>query len=101
MPSLVEIGPLVLEKKMKMWKVYDDNDDNDGQRTNFDQKSSVEPRLRWAKNKFIIFIILKYTYYSCVQYALHKHILYIEPNVFLFSRIPYLFFFFLKSIFDY
>ena len=55
MPILVEIGPLVLEKKMKMWKVYDnddndnDNDDNDnnndddGQRTNFDQKSSLEP----------------------------------------------------------
>ena len=49
-PSLVEIGPVVLEKKMKMWKVYDndDNDDNDnnnddGQRTNFDQKSSLEP----------------------------------------------------------
>ena len=56
MPSLVEIGSvdMVLEKKMKMWKVYDDNDnndndynddndDNDGQRTNFDQKSSLEP----------------------------------------------------------
>ena len=49
-PSLIEIGPVVLEKKMKMWKVYDnddndndDNDDNDGQRTNFDQKSSLEP----------------------------------------------------------
>ena len=47
--DLVEIGPVVLEKKMKMWKVYDDNDndndddDNDGQRTNFDQKSSLEP----------------------------------------------------------
>ena len=27
MPSLVEIGPLVPEKKMKMWKVYDNNDD--------------------------------------------------------------------------
>ena len=49
MLSLVEIGLLVLEKKMKMRKVYDDNDnnydddDNDGQRTNFDQKSSLEP----------------------------------------------------------
>ena len=46
--SLVEIGQVVLEKKMEMWKVYDnanDNDDNenDGQRTNFDQKSSLEP----------------------------------------------------------
>ena len=52
MTSFVKIGPVVLEKKMKMWKVYDDNDndnddndddDNDGQRTNFDQKSSLEP----------------------------------------------------------
>ena len=50
-PSLVEISPVVLEKKMKMWKVYDDdnndhgndNNNDDGQRTNFDQKSSLEP----------------------------------------------------------
>ena len=40
-----------MEKKMKMWKVYDnynddnddDNDNDDGQRTNCDQKSSLEP----------------------------------------------------------
>ena len=43
MPSLVEIGPVVLEKKMKMGKVYDNDDNDDGQRTNFDQKSSLEP----------------------------------------------------------
>ena len=49
-PSLVEIGPVVLEKKMKMRKVYyndtnddEDNDNDDGQRTNYDQKSSLEP----------------------------------------------------------
>ena len=43
MPSLVEIGPVTLEK-MIMLKVYDDNDDDDdGQRTNFDQKISLEP----------------------------------------------------------
>ena len=49
-PSLVEIDPVVLEKKMKMWKVYDNNnndanndDNDDGQQTNFDQKSSLEP----------------------------------------------------------
>ena len=44
--KLVEIGPVVLAKMMKMWNVYynaknDDNDDkndDDGQRTNFDQK---------------------------------------------------------------
>lgn len=38
MPSLIEIAPVVLEKKMKMSKVYDDNNDNDRQRlrTDFD-----------------------------------------------------------------
>ena len=47
--SLVEIGLVVLEKKMKMWKVYnnfnddDDHNNKDGQRTNWDQKSSLEP----------------------------------------------------------
>ena len=64
MPSLVEIGPVVLEKKMKMWKVYDNNDndntkdndvnDNVGQRTTFDQKSSSEikttSRTLWINN---------------------------------------------------
>ena len=46
-PSLVKIDPAVLEKKMKMWKVYaynNDNDDGDGQRTNADQKCSLEPK---------------------------------------------------------
>ena len=39
MPKLVEIGPVVMEKKMKMWKVYDNankannDDDNDEWRT--------------------------------------------------------------------
>ena len=28
-PSLVEIGPLVLEKKIKMWKVYGQTDTDD------------------------------------------------------------------------
>ena len=39
MPSLVEIGFVVLKKKTKMLKVYD----NDGQRTNYDQNCSFEP----------------------------------------------------------
>ena len=41
-----EIGPVVLEKKMKLWKVYDyddENNDDNKQWTNFDQKSSLEP----------------------------------------------------------
>ena len=42
-PSLVEIGSLVLEKKMNMWKFYDnDANEDDGQRTNLDQKISPE-----------------------------------------------------------
>ena len=46
MPSLVEIGPVVLEKESKIGKVYDNNedkDDDEGQQTNYDQKRSHEP----------------------------------------------------------
>ena len=44
-PSLVEIGPVVLEKKMKMWKVYrrkDRRTDGQRRRTTGAQKSSLE-----------------------------------------------------------
>lgn len=32
--SLVEIDPVVLEKKMKMWKIYNHVDDNDNKNDN-------------------------------------------------------------------
>ena len=53
MSSLVAIGPVALEKKMKMWKVYanndDDNynDDDDGQRRRTTDKFWSE-KLTWA-----------------------------------------------------
>ena len=50
-PSLVEIGTVVLEKKLKMWKIYRWMDRRmDRQRTTGDQKSSLElsAQLRWA-----------------------------------------------------
>lgn len=43
MPTLVEIGQVFPEKKIKMWKVYDENNDDDRKRRNFDQKRSLEP----------------------------------------------------------
>ena len=42
-PKLVEIGSVVLEKKVKMWNIYANANDKDGQQTNFDQKRSLEP----------------------------------------------------------
>ena len=62
-PSLVEIGPMVLEKKMKMWKVYDNyNDANDnGQRKNCDQKSSLEPKSTRFSAKHTIILGILYT----------------------------------------
>lgn len=43
------IGPRE-EVMMKLWKVYDDDDNNDIQRTIFNQKSSLESyRLSWDK----------------------------------------------------
>ena len=53
--SLVDIGPVVLEKKMKMWKVYDiDNNDGQRQTTTDDgqiliRKAHLSLRFRWAK----------------------------------------------------
>ena len=44
-PSLVEIGPVVLEKKMKTWKVYYNKL---WQQTNFDLESSLEPSAKIA-----------------------------------------------------
>ena len=38
---------------MKMWKVYDNNhndNDDDGQRTNFDKKNLLEPLAQVSKN---------------------------------------------------
>ena len=58
-PSLAVIGPLVLEKKMKMWKVYRQTDrQTDGQtdgrtdwlRTTGEQKTSLELSAWGAKN---------------------------------------------------
>ena len=43
-PSLVEIGPVVLEKKTKMWKVYDNNDNT----TTTDNGQFWSEMLIWA-----------------------------------------------------
>ena len=47
-PSLVEIGPVVLEKKMKMWKVYRQMG---GDRRQVIRKAHLSIQLRWAKNE--------------------------------------------------
>ena len=51
MPSLIEIGLVVVEKELKIWKGYDNNDnvnyDNeDWQRKKFDHKSSLKPSVQ-------------------------------------------------------
>ena len=58
--SLVEIGPMVLEKKKKIWKVFNDDDNNDdGQRTNCDPKSTVSLWLIWANRRIRLHYHLK------------------------------------------
>ena len=47
-PSLFESGPVVLEKKI--WKVYDNNNNDTWQRTNCDQKAHLGLWLKWAKS---------------------------------------------------
>ena len=55
--SLVEIGPLVLERKMKMWKVYNYIGD-DWQRTNCDQKRLKRLNKSWL-TPFFPFLLPK------------------------------------------
>ena len=43
--SLVEIGPVVLDKKIKMCKVYDNINDND---ENDDRQRILSEKLTWA-----------------------------------------------------
>ena len=71
MAGLVGVGPVVLEKKMKIWTVYDndnDDEDNDGQRTNFDQKSSLEMNqiFRKQEKKYGLSLIFE-SEYSSIQ----------------------------------
>ena len=48
-PSLVEIGPVVLEKKMKMWKVYRQTDRQTDRRTDRQTPDdSWSEKLTWA-----------------------------------------------------
>ena len=56
--SLVKIGPVVLEKKMKMWIFYNNKDFDDGQQTNFVQKRSLESsaQVSWKKFQRRIFL---------------------------------------------
>ena len=55
-PSLVEIGPVNLEKKMKMWKVYRQTDGRTNDRT--DGRQAIKNfhlsfQLRWTNKKAI------------------------------------------------
>ena len=50
-PSLVEIGPLVLEKKMKMWEVYRQTDGQTDDGWQVIRKAHLSFQLRWAKNE--------------------------------------------------
>ena len=50
MPSLIEIGPVVLEKILKMWKVYRQMDGQTDDRQNVIRIAHLSFQLRWAKN---------------------------------------------------
>ena len=50
-PRLVEIGPVVLEKKIKMWKVYRQTDGRTDDGQHVIRKANLSFQLWWAKNK--------------------------------------------------
>ena len=49
--SFVEIGPVVLKKKMKMWKVYRQTDRQMDDRQQVIRKAHLSYQLRWAKKE--------------------------------------------------
>ena len=72
-PSLV-IGPVVQEKKMKMWKVYDNNNDNDNGQILI-RTAHFSLWLRWAKKNWNIehkkskLICM----YNCITVSVRRH----------------------------
>ena len=70
MPSFVEIGPVILEEKMKIWKVYSQTDGQtmDNRRS----EAHLSFQLRWATdNKWCFFVKDQYfsvTYMYVVSY---------------------------------
>ena len=59
-PSLVEIGPVILEKKTKTWKIYSNKND-DRQQTNFNQRLKVHLSIWLSLAKNAVVIILQFT----------------------------------------
>ena len=51
MQILVEIGPVVLEKQLKVWKTYKNNDKNDDGQQSSIIKAGLSLWLGWAKNE--------------------------------------------------
>ena len=67
MPSLVEFGPVVLEKKMKLWKVYDDDDDNNDELLSEKLtwaygSGELIKGIFWGKHSLFVNFIQTYTY---------------------------------------
>ena len=71
-PSLVKIGPVVLEKKSKIWKVYRQMDRQTDRQTDGRQairKAHWSFQLRWAKNTIQIKNqLFCFNVYACVMY---------------------------------
>ena len=82
-PSLVEIDTVVLEKKMKMWKVYNnDNNNIDRQQTNLIRKAHLSLRLRWAKNILLPILNLKHRKTSYKSITVLVFFNYLPVNIF-------------------
>ena len=72
-PSLVETGLMVLEKKIKMWKVYNNDNDDDGQRKKLtwafgSGKLKSTRNVKYLMGKRVVFL-------ACLKMRLHLSIL--------------------------
>ena len=64
-PSLVENGRVVLEKKVKMWKVYDNNNNNTGDNNNDDNDGQILMRKVHLSLRLPFLVSTWATFVSC------------------------------------
>ena len=76
-PSLVEIGPVVLEKKMKMWKVYRQTETQTDDRQTDDRQQVIRKAhlsFQLGELKTEGFIDVNITFLVCLGFFSHKRI---------------------------
>ena len=96
MPCLLEIGPVILERKMRMWNVYKNTDDE----RKAIRKTYSSFQLRWAKIIFIEFVVILHNYQSDFGLMYYQYIsIHLSQNIWISFEIKIVFWMFFNIIY--